>query len=70
LWVLPFCSVTILGVFQVGAMVELVIQVQQYATKISEESADKKLWLNKVLVIVASLILAVGGAALSVARIL
>jgi len=51
-------------------MVELVIQVQQYATKISEESADKKLWLNKVLVIVASLILAVGGAALSVARIL
>jgi len=46
-------------------MVELVIQVQKSALKISEEIAEKRLWWNKVIVTVTSLILAVGGVGFS-----
>jgi len=45
-------------------MVDLVIGLQKSAMKILEETAATRLWWNKRLVIVASLIFAVGGARL------
>jgi len=40
----PFCFKTILGAFQIGSMMELVINVQLYALKISQGTAEKRLW--------------------------